>query len=106
MKKMEGIKVYPIKDSERLKEVIKKVSNYNLLDVEVENRASLLDDMLKNKDERLEYVLQKLEENEIDEAKVVVRDDSVIITLKIEDVILIRFVFGNHNILKELGISG
>lgn len=102
---MKDVEVYTVEDFEKLKELIKNVEKYNLLDVEVQNRASLFDEMLKNKDERLKYAIEKLEENRIDEAKAVIRDDKVIVTLKIEDVISIRFIFRDSSVLNELGIT-
>ncbi|NJE26691.1 hypothetical protein E3E22_08695 [Thermococcus sp. MV5] len=104
---MEGLWVYPIKDIDKLKEVIGNVLDYGLLDVEIENRASLLDDMLNRKDEKLKYAMKKLGENGIDEARLVLKEGKAILVLKIENVISIRFVLEDvQNIIKALEISG
>ncbi|KPU62456.1 hypothetical protein EP1X_08905 [Thermococcus sp. EP1] len=104
---MEGLRVYPIKDIEKLKEVIENVLDYGVLDVEIENRASLLDDMLDRKDEKLKYAMKKLGENDIGEARLVLKEGKAILVLKIENVISIRFVLEDvQNIIKALGISG
>lgn len=104
---MEGLRVYPIKDIEKLKEVIENVLDYGVLDVEIENRASLLDDMVDRKDEKLKYAMKKLGENGIGEARLVLKEGKAILVLKIENVISIRFVLEDvQNIIKALGISG
>lgn len=104
---MEGLRVYPIKDIEKLKEVIENVLDYGVLDVEIENRASLLDDMVDRKDEKLKYAMKKLGENDIGEARLVLKEGKAILVLKIENVISIRFVLEDvQNIIKALGISG
>jgi len=105
--KMEGPRVYPIKEVEKLKEVLETISDYKLLDIEIENRASFLDDMLESKDEKLKYAMKKLEENEVEDAKLVLKGSNAVLVLKIEDVISIRFVFEDvQSIAQALGISG
>ena len=104
---MEGPRVYPIKEVEKLKEVLETISDYKLLDIEIENRASFLDDMLESKDEKLKYAMKKLEENEVEDAKLVLKGSNAVLVLKIEDVISIRFVFEDvQSIAQALGISG
>ncbi|MPW38257.1 hypothetical protein GBV73_00820 [Thermococcus sp. 101 C5] len=104
---MEEPRVYLIKEIKKLKEFLEKVSDYKLLDIEIENRASLLDDMLESKDEKLKYAMKKLEENEIDEAKLVLKGGNALLVLKIEDVISIRLVFEDaHGVIQALEING
>ncbi|WP_175059762.1 hypothetical protein [Thermococcus sp. 2319x1] len=48
--------------------------------------------------------MKKLEENEVDEAKIVLKEGNAMLVLKVEDVISIRFVFGDaHSVIEMSG---
>ncbi len=86
---MEEVKIYETRKDD-IRSMLKKIAEYNLADIEVENRASFLDDMLKSTEDRLKYALQKLEENDADTAKFIIKSDVGMLIVKIEDVITIR----------------
>ncbi|WP_056933423.1 hypothetical protein [Thermococcus barophilus] len=72
---MEEVKIYEIR-KDNIRAMLKEIAEYNLADIEVENRASLVDDMLKSPGDRLRYALQKLKENDVDTARFVIKDDA------------------------------
>ncbi|ALM76271.1 hypothetical protein [Thermococcus barophilus] len=89
------VDVYDV-DVGKVREVVPKIREYGLIDAEVENRASLIDDTLNTLEDRLEYILNKLDDNEPTEAKLVVKDNSGILIIKIEDIISIRLTVKDH----------
>ncbi|WP_457753849.1 hypothetical protein [Thermococcus sp.] len=86
---MEEVKIYEIRKDD-IRAMLKKIAEYNLVDIKVENQASFLDDMLKSTEDRLRYALQKLEENDADTVKFIIKSDVGMLIVKIGDVITIR----------------
>ncbi|NJE13342.1 hypothetical protein [Thermococcus sp. LS2] len=96
------VEVYDV-DVEKAKAAVKKIQDYGLIGAEVENRASLIDDTLNTLEERLDYIIDKLDDNEPTEAKLVVKDDSGILIIKIEDIISIRLTVRDYEkLMKDL----
>ncbi|WP_324735811.1 hypothetical protein VFC49_01065 [Thermococcus sp. SY098] len=92
---MDEVKIYEIR-KDNIRAMLKKIAEYNLADIEVENRASFLDDMLKSTEDRLRYALQKLEENDADTAKFIIKSNVGMLIVKIEDVITIRVTIKDY----------
>ena len=67
-----------------------------VVEMEVQNAASLFDDMLDSKEERLRYAREKLEDGNVDKAFLVVKDDIGTLVIKIENVVEIRVVLVDY----------
>ncbi|MBO8174552.1 MAG: hypothetical protein H0Z18_04775 [Thermococcus sp.] len=88
---MDKVEVYGIScGKEGIIKMFERIIQYGLVDIDVENRASFLDDMLKSTEDKLRYAIQKLEENDVDTARFVIKDGTGVLIVKIEDVITIR----------------
>ncbi|WP_042680757.1 hypothetical protein [Thermococcus paralvinellae] len=88
---MNKVEIYGIPcRREGIIKMFEKIIQYGLVDIDVENRASLVDDMLKSSEDKLRYAIQKLEENDVDTARLVIKGDVGVLIVKIEDVITIR----------------
>ncbi len=81
--------------------IFESVEDYGIVGVEVENVASILDDMLQSEEEKLSYAREKLEEGNIDRAVMVVRGDIGTLTIKIENVVEIRIKLREYKKLIE-----
>ncbi len=77
-------------DSKNVKEILRNLKEYGLIDVDVENAASIFDDLLRDEGEKIRYALQLIEENGIDSAHLVVIGNRGTIVVKIGGVVLIR----------------
>jgi hypothetical protein len=75
---------------EKVKEIFEGLEEYGIIDVEVENLASLFDDMLESTEDRLDYARKMLEDGNVDDAALVVKDGKGILVVKIENVVEIR----------------
>jgi len=85
------------------KKIVENAEKYGVVNVDVENRASLLDDMLDSKEEKLRYAQEKMEEGNVDKAVLVVRDGRGMLVINIEDVVEIRIELEDYkSILEQL----
>ncbi|ASJ09234.1 hypothetical protein A3L11_08340 [Thermococcus siculi] len=75
---------------EKVRGIFEELERYGMVNIEVENLASLFDDMLDSTEERLRYAREKLEEGNVDKAVLVVKDGRGILVVKIENVVEIR----------------
>ena len=88
---MNKVRIYETTcEKEDIIKMFEEMIQYGLVDIDVENRASFLDDMLKSTEDKLRYAIQKLEENDVDTARFVIKGDVGVLIVKIEDVITIR----------------
>lgn len=70
---MDKVETYEITcEKEGIIKMFEEILQYCLVDIDVENRASLVDDMLKSTEDKLRYAIQKLKENDVDTARFVV----------------------------------
>ena len=91
------MKVHEIlREKEDIIRMFERISKYGLVDIDVENRASFLDDMLKSTEDKLRYALQKLEDNDVDTARFVIKDNTGMLIVKTEDIITIRATIMEH----------
>ncbi len=81
--------------------IFDSVEDYGIVGVEVENVASILDDMLQSEEEKLSYAREKLEEGNIDGAVMVVKGDIGTLIIKIENVVEIRIKLREYKKLIE-----
>ncbi len=86
---------------EKAREIFGRLENYGIVKVEVENVASLFDDMLDSMEEKLRYAREKLENGNVDKAVLVVKDDTGTLVIKMENVVEIRAVLGDYEKLIE-----
>jgi len=71
---MDKVGIYEITcEKEGIIKMFEKILQYGLVDIDVENSASLVDDMLKSNEDKLRYAIQKLEENNVDTARLVIK---------------------------------
>ncbi len=89
------LRVYEIAP-EKAKEIFERLEEYGIVEIEVENVASLFDDMLDSKEEKLRYAREKLEDGNVDKALLVVKDDTGTLVIKIENVVEIRAVLRDY----------
>ncbi|ACJ16196.1 hypothetical protein TON_0708 [Thermococcus onnurineus NA1] len=91
---------------ERVREVFGRIEEYDLLSVDVENEASVIDDMLGSEEGKLRYVREKLDDGNIDSAVLVVRDGTGTLVVKMENVITIRATVRNYErLIEEFGLK-
>ncbi|MCD6503479.1 MAG: hypothetical protein J7K58_04565 [Euryarchaeota archaeon] len=69
--------------------------------IDVEHEVSLIDDQLSTNEEKLDYAIRKIKENELDTIKLIIKNGEAFLLIKIENMISIR-VYSNSNELKEL----
>ncbi len=86
---MERALMYEIKP-QAVRRIFEKPQDYGLLEIDVENAASILDDMLKDESQKRNYALRLMEENSIDWARLIITDDGGVIVVKIGNVVSIR----------------
>jgi len=85
------------------REIVENAEKYGVISVDVENRVSLLDDMLDSKEERLQYALEKMKESNVDKAVLVVRDGRGMLVINLEDVVEIRIELDDYkSVLEQL----
>ncbi|WP_457751434.1 hypothetical protein [Thermococcus sp.] len=85
------------------KRIVENAEKYGVVNIDLENRASLLDDMLDSKEEKLQYAREKMKEGNVDKAVLVVRDGRGILVINIEDVVEIRIEIEDYkSILEQL----
>jgi len=90
---------------EEVRAILEKIPGYGLIGVDVENEASLMDDMLASEKDRIGYARKKVTENGADSAIFLVKDDTGILTINIGDVITIRIrIRGHRRFLNDLGL--
>lgn len=92
---------------EEVRQVLGVIESYGVNEVEVENLASFLDDMIESPKERLEYARRLLNEGNVDKAVLVVGDGTGTLIVKIENVAEIRvFVREYEKLMRALGLRG
>lgn len=92
---------------DKVRQVFGVIESYGVNEVEVENLASLLDDMIESPKERLEYARRLIKEGNVDKAVLVVGDESGSLVVKIENVVEIRvFVKEYERLMRDIGIAG
>lgn len=92
---------------DKVRQVFGVIESYGVNEVEVENLASLLDDMIESPKERLEYARRLIKEGNVDKAVLVVGDGSGSLVVKIENVAEIRvFVKEYERLMRDIGIAG
>ncbi len=97
-------RLYPIPPG-RAREVLSRIRDYGVLRVEVENLASLFDDMLASDDARLKYALERLDDGNIDRAVLVVKGETAVLVIKMETIMEIRVALRDYErLLKDLGL--
>ena len=72
------------------REVLENIERYGIVAVDVENRVSIIDDMLESEEEKLRYAREKVREGNVDRAVLVVRDGRGTLIIKVENVVEIR----------------
>lgn len=91
---------------EKVGEIFEGLENYGIVEVDVENVASILDDMLDSTEKKLEYAREKLKDGNVDKAVLVVRDGTGTLIVKIENVIEIRAVLRDYEkLIGELKVE-
>ncbi|AHL22270.1 hypothetical protein [Thermococcus nautili] len=87
------------------RKAIEDIERYGIVAVDVENRVSLLDDMLKSDEEKLKYAREKVKEGNVDKAVLVVRDGIGTLVINVENVVEIRVELGEYEkLLREAGV--
>ena len=86
---------------EKVPEIFERLGGYGITNIDVENAASLFDDMLESREEKLRYAREKLANGNIDKALLVVRDDTGTLVIKIENVVEIRVMLRDYETLIE-----
>jgi len=90
---------------EKVGVILKKIPGYGLIGVDVENEASLMDDMLTSEEDRMRYAREKVTENGADSAIFLVKDDTGTLVIKIGNVVTIRMRIREHRrFLNDLGL--
>ncbi|HEC96297.1 MAG TPA: hypothetical protein ENI59_01295 [Euryarchaeota archaeon] len=83
------MEIYDIKiPKEKLIEIIR--NRIKIKNIDVEHTVSILDDQLSSIKEKIDYAIEKLEENDPDEIKLVIKENEAILIVKIENTIDIR----------------
>ena len=83
------VKVYSV-PLEKLGRLIDTMESYGIVNVDVENAASIFDDMTKSDAERLRYARRILSEGNVDKAVLVVRGERGVLVIKMENVVEVR----------------
>ncbi|GAB6135297.1 hypothetical protein [Thermococcus prieurii] len=87
------------------RKVLDDIERYGIVSVDVENKVSLLDDMLKSDGEKLKYAREKVKEGNVDKAVLVVRDGTGTLVINVENVVEIRVELGEYEkLLREAGV--
>ena len=92
--------VYEI-SPERVPEIFERLDGYGVTGVDVENTASLFDDMLESGEEKLRYARERLANGNIDKALLVVRNGVGTLVVKMENVVEIRVTLRDYKRLLE-----
>ncbi|NJE48518.1 hypothetical protein [Thermococcus sp. 9N3] len=98
------VKVYNL-SPDFARKVLDDIERYGVAGVYVENRVSLLDDMLKSDEEKLKYAREKVNEGNVDKAVLVVRDGTGTLVINVENVVEIRVELEKYEkLLREAGV--
>ncbi len=85
--------------------VLEDIEHYGVVTVDVENRVSLLDDMLKSDDEKLRYARDKVNGGNVDKAVLVIRDGMGTLVINVENVVEVRVELREYEkLLREAGV--
>ena len=96
---------YPI-NPEKARDIFDAIALYGIVSVDVENAASILDDMLESDSERLRYARRILDNGKIDKAVLVLRGDEGVFIIKLENVAEIRVTVRNYSrLIEEFALS-
>lgn len=85
----------------KIREISEGIEKYGIVGIEIENEASLFDDMLQSDKERLKYAREKLDDRTIDSALLVVKDGTGTLVVKMENIIMIHVTAGDYGRLIE-----
>lgn len=85
----------------KIREISEGIEKYGIVGIEIENEASLFDDMLQSDKERLKYAREKLDDRTIDSALLVVKDGTGTLVVKMENIIRIHVTVGDYGRLIE-----
>ncbi len=95
------MEIYKIKiPKEDLIEIIK--NRMRIKEIDVEHAASIVDDQISTQKERIEYAIRKLEENDPDDIRLVIKEDEAVLIIKIENIIDIRITSEDVKGTKEM----
>ncbi|ASA77534.1 hypothetical protein [Thermococcus sp. 5-4] len=86
---------------EKALSILDVIENYGVVSVDVDNAASILDDMLDSNAEKLQYARRILDDGNVDKAVLVVRDDAGVLVIKMENVVEIRVTVRDYSRLIE-----
>ncbi|NJE02994.1 hypothetical protein [Thermococcus sp. MV11] len=92
--------IYPLTPEKALS-ILDVIEDYGVVSVDVDNAASLLDDMLEPNTKKLQYARRILGEGNVDKAVLVVRDNAGILVIKMENVVEMRVVVRDYRRLIE-----
>ena len=92
--------IYPV-DPEKALDIFNAIARYGIVRVDVENAASILDDMLGSEGEKLRYARRILDNGNIDKAVLVLREGEGIFIIKMENVVEIRVTVWDYSRLIE-----
>ncbi|ASJ04630.1 hypothetical protein [Thermococcus barossii] len=95
-----GPEVYPL-TREKALHVLGSIEDYGVVSVDVDNAASILDDILDSNSRKLQYARRILDDGNVDKAVLVVRDNEGILVIKMENVVEIRVVVRNYRRLMQ-----
>ena len=88
------------------RKVLEDIERYGVVAVDVENRVSIIDDMLESDEEKLKYAREKVKEGNVDRAVLVVRDGRGTLTINVENVVEIRVELEKYEeLLREAGVE-
>jgi hypothetical protein len=87
--------------ADKMPRIFEKIENYEILNIEVENAASLLDDMLNSLEEKMGYIRRLLVEGNVDKDVLVVRDGKGLLVFKMENVVEIRIIVRDYKVLMD-----
>ncbi|WP_246454691.1 hypothetical protein [Thermococcus camini] len=92
--------IYPL-TPEKVLSILDVIEDYGVISVDVDNAASILDDMLYSNAEKLQYARRILDNGNVDKAVLVVRDRGGVIVIKMENVVEIRVAIKDYSMLIE-----
>ncbi|NJE10357.1 hypothetical protein [Thermococcus sp. MAR1] len=97
--------IYPLTPEKALR-ILDVIEKYGVMSVDVDNVASILDDMLYSNAEKLQYARRIISEGNVDKAVLVVRDDTGILVIKMENVVEIRVAIKDYlRLIKDFAPS-
>ena len=83
------------------REVLEHAEEYGISNIDVENRVSILDDMLSFREDKLAYALKKLDEGRIGKAVLIIKEGRGTLVIKVENVIEIRAELEDYSKILE-----